>query len=536
MNVHPGGVRQRERLLRVLEKGAPTGLGLLTLGAILLVWEFMPRLGNVSPSLLVPFSEVAQRVWSILSTGQIPSPYLQRGDVASFFLHFSITGQAVLWAFFWALAVGTGFGLVLWKFMIFDRMLRPYLLIYYALPWIALYPLFILFLGGGRLSVIALGFLYALGAITINTYLGLKAVERSIFVKVGRSLGLTPFKMLHLIILPSAAPYLFSGWRLGFAYSIIGVMASEFIVSTSGLGYVIKRMFDNFETANMYALILMVLLIVIAVIGLLQFIEYRLNAFAQSAQANAPQLTVERFSLWWLLPPTLVIVGWHFLSIARSPFIPSPLDTFLHLGREITSGGLLRHIYDTVTTFGKAALWAIFMGLVVGSFLGFYRIFYQAYAGSVQAIYSIPKVILYPLFLLFFGIGQASKAAFGAFHGLFPIAIYTWTAIRTLKPVYLKAARSLGVKGIRALTDVALPALVSPIFAGIRLGLNLSFLGVILGEMLVSRSGLGFLLTAYTGAFDVLRIFSVIVVIFFLALAIGAVVWVLERLVRDRAI
>lgn len=498
---------------------------------LLAVLEAATRSGSVRRSILVPPTEIGETLLGILTTGRIPSPYLARTGESSLFVHLGTTGLAVGASFGLGVLVGTVLGVLLWRVPWLERAARPYLLVYYALPIVALYPVLILLFSIGPLPVIALGFLFSVGAITVNTHLGLREVERSVYVKVGRSLRLGAFKLARHIYLPAAGPYLFSGWRLGFTYSIIGVVASEFITSARGIGYAIKRTYDNFETANMYALIALLILITAAVMVILDGIEGRINRTGWVPSTGRRETGLGRPTIGWLLVPALVLGLWQLGAVELGPtFVPGIPETAGRLVSGLADGSLTRHGLVTLQALGLGFGWAVGLGLVIGFGVGTVPLLRRAYARLILALYSVPKVTLYPIFLFLFGLGLDSKVAFGAFHGLFPVAIYTWTGIITLRPVYFKVARSLGVGGFRLFLRVILPAVAPAIFTGIRLGFNVTFLGIILGEMFASRAGLGFLLMAYGGSFDLGRIFVVILLVFGLALAANGLLFLTERL------
>ncbi|MER3398345.1 MAG: hypothetical protein C4316_07385 [Chloroflexota bacterium] len=498
---------------------------------LLAVIEAATRSGSVRRSILVPPTELGQTLLEILTTGRIPSPYLARTGESFLFVHLGTTGLAVGASFGLGLLVGTVLGVLLWRMPWLERALRPYLLVYYALPIVALYPVLILLFSIGPVPVIALGFLFSVGAITVNTYLGLREVGRSVYVKVGRSLRLGAFKLARHIYLPAAGPYLFSGWRLGFTYSIIGVVASEFITSSRGIGYAIKRTYDNFETANMYALIGLIILITAAVMVVLDGIEGRINRAGWVPSAGGRELGLGRPTFGWLLVPALIFGLWQLGAVKLGPsFVPGISETMSRLVSGLASGNLTRHGLVSLQALGLGFGWAVGLGLIIGFVLGTVPLLRRAYGRLILALYSVPKVTLYPIFLFLFGLGLESKVAFGAFHGLFPVAIYTWTGILTLKPVYFKVARSLGLGKLRLFLWVVLPGVAPAIFTGIRLGFNVTFLGVILGEMFASRAGLGFLLMAYGGSFDLGRIFVVILLVFGLALGSNGLLFFAERL------
>src|SRR5690606_6001946 len=93
------------------------------------------------------------------------------------------------------------------------------------------------------------------------------------------------------------------------------------------------------------------------------------------------------------------------------------------------------------------------------------------------AIYSIPKVTLYPIVLLLFGLGMPSKIAFGAIHGFVPIALFTINAIRNVKPVYLKTGRVMRLTPAQFAWKILFPAALPEIFTGLRLGFALTLVG-----------------------------------------------------------
>ena len=119
------------------------------------------------------------------------------------------------------------------------------------------------------------------------------------------------------------------------------------------------------------------------------------------------------------------------------------------------------------------------------------------------ALYSIPKITLYPIVLLAFGIGMPAKIAFGAIHGIIPVAIFALGAVRNLNPIYLKTARVMRMAPSRIATRVLLPAAIPEIFTGIRIGFSLTLIGTLLGEMFASQRGLGFLLIQAIGLHNI---------------------------------
>jgi NitT/TauT family transport system permease protein len=241
--------------------------------------EVIARTGMIRRSTLTPVSEMFVTLWRCFITGEIAVPFIKESSVAE---NFFITFGEILLSFSFAALVGFPIGILLWRFKILARILNPYLVSYYAIPVFALYPLIVRFFGAGILSITLMGWLFAIVAIIINTATGFEEVDRRIYPKVGKSLRLSPLKIFLWIYFPGATPYLFTGLKLGFIYSIIGVIASEFILSTKGLGHLVRFSYSAFETEIMYAAMLLIVIIAVFVNSVLM----RMEAWLYGRQAR----------------------------------------------------------------------------------------------------------------------------------------------------------------------------------------------------------------------------------------------------------
>ena len=141
------------------------------------------------------------------------------------------------------------------------RAFSPFLAAYYAIPHFAFYPLLIVIFGLGPVPLIVLATLFAMVAMILATMAGLDRVPR-VLLRTARIHRLSLIEEIWRVRLPAAAPHILSGLKLAVAYSFIGVIAGEFILSTSGIGHEIAFAYDNFDNPRMYALILFVLGIV----------------------------------------------------------------------------------------------------------------------------------------------------------------------------------------------------------------------------------------------------------------------------------
>ncbi len=190
------------------------------------------------------------------------------------------------------------------------------------------------------------------------------------------------------------------------------------------------------------------------------------------------------------------------------------------------------HLRETFAAFCWAWALAMGIGLAGGLLLGASRLAGEVMEPVLMALYSVPKVTLYPIVLLLFGIGIHAKIAFGTIHGVLPVALLTMNAIRHLPPVYRRSARAMRLSGRQTVLSILLPAALPEIASGVRMGTALTLLGVMIGELFASQRGLGFLLmTAIEGA-DVPRILGVVTVVTVFALVLNTGMTSVERRLR----
>jgi NitT/TauT family transport system permease protein len=235
---------------------------LLVVGGFVAVLEGLCRAGFIRPRVLIAPSEMAQQLWRLLVSGKFNADIVQTlGNVAASFVLSVCAGFAV--------------GALIHAFPRLRRALDPFLASYYALPFFAFYPLFIVLFGLGRGAVVAIGVLFGIVAMIIATLNGFDRIPR-VLTKTAQVYRMDPVTAALRIKLPSAIPYLFTGIKLAIAYSFIGVIAAEFIMAPSGLGYSIAYAFNNFDNRTMYALMLFIIVLVTAVNALFHVWEQRL--------------------------------------------------------------------------------------------------------------------------------------------------------------------------------------------------------------------------------------------------------------------
>jgi NitT/TauT family transport system permease protein len=227
---------------------------------------------------------------------------------------------------------------------------------------------------------------------------------------------------------------------------------------------------------------------------------------------------------------------WQLLHWAVGPdVVSSPAATIERAVQLLSTQAFWVHARETVSAFALASVIAVGCGISVGLWLGL-----RPFAGDVAdpilgSLYSIPKITLYPLILLMFGLGVSAKVAFGVIHGIFPIAIFTMNAVRNVAPVYSRTARVLGLSSVTTAVTVMAPAAFPEILAGIRIGVALALLGTLIGELFASTSGIGFALMRAMDIHAVTDILALTLILFTFAACLNISLRLIERWIRHGA-
>jgi len=207
----------------------------------------------------------------------------------------------------------------------------------------------------------------------------------------------------------------------------------------------------------------------------------------------------------------------------------SPRQTMQFLGGLMRTDVFWLHLADTLKAFAVALAIAVALGLLIGFALGLHRLSGDAMEPMLVALYSIPKITLYPIILLAFGVGISAKIAFGAIHGIIPVALFTLGAIRTIKPILIKTGRVLKLNPADMVRGILFPAAVPEIFTGIRVGFSLTLIGTVLGEMFAAQRGLGYLLMNAISLYNIDLIMAVTFLLVVLAASVNALLLAIDR-------
>jgi NitT/TauT family transport system permease protein len=213
--------------------------------------ELLCRGGVIAPVTMIAPSQMVVELGRLLAAGTILQDMRQ-----------TLTGVAA--ALVLSVAAGFVLGVALHAAPRVRRAVDPLLATYYAVPFFVFYPVLVAIFGLTQWPVIIVAFMFAVVAMVINTLNGLDRIPR-VLTKVARVHDMSALETALKLKLPAAAPHLFTGLKLAVAYSFIGVIACEFIMAASGLGYAIAYAYNNFDNRTMYALMLFVLSLVTAI-------------------------------------------------------------------------------------------------------------------------------------------------------------------------------------------------------------------------------------------------------------------------------
>jgi NitT/TauT family transport system permease protein len=229
-----------------------------------------------------------------------------------------------------------------------------------------------------------------------------------------------------------------------------------------------------------------------------------------------------------------MLVAWQALHlVVGTTALPGPVPTLAYLFKFVPSARFAENAMATLTCFFYALIVAYGLGLAIGVWMGIYRLAGAVGEPILISLYTLPKITLYPVVLLIFGLSLSGRVTFGAMHGVLPVALLTMNAIRNIPPVYLKSARTLHLSKWQTIFTVLFPATLPEIVAGLRIGFTLTLLGVLLAEMFAAKHGLGFLIINAMSLLQSEEMITVAVVLFaFAAVANTLLLWMEHSLHR----
>jgi ABC-type nitrate/sulfonate/bicarbonate transport system permease component len=223
---------------------------------------------------------------------------------------------------------------------------------------------------------------------------------------------------------------------------------------------------------------------------------------------------------------TIVVVLAAWEALARSHLlyagvVPGLEAIAVALFQLVTDAEFYHHLWVTALEVGVAIAIATVAGIAAGILFGTHRFLGRAVEPYVVALATTPKIIFLPIVMLMFGIGVQSKTALGALSGVFPIVLSTVAGMHEIRRVHIQVGRSFNCSPLQMVRMIYLPALTGPILTGLRLGLGVTLIGVLLAEIKISKAGIGFLANDLYSRFQVPELYALLIVIFLCAVLIN---------------
>jgi NitT/TauT family transport system permease protein len=232
---------------------------------VLAVWEWLGPM--VNPILFSHPSKIAVAFYELTVSGELPYYAMESLEI-------------LLFGLFFAILVGVPLAVLMARFKPLDWALDWPINALYSTPMVALVPLLVLWFGIYMQAKIIVVFLFAVFPILINTYQGVRECDRNM-LEVARSFRSPEWKMWQDVLLPFALPYIAAGIRLAIGRGLVGMVIAEFYTTISGLGYMISRYANVFETDKTFVPVLLLMFLGIALTALLKKVERRIAPWSR---------------------------------------------------------------------------------------------------------------------------------------------------------------------------------------------------------------------------------------------------------------
>jgi ABC-type nitrate/sulfonate/bicarbonate transport system permease component len=231
----------------------------------------------------------------------------------------------------------------------------------------------------------------------------------------------------------------------------------------------------------------------------------------------------------------VLLLAWYFVTsrgLVSPILLPSLTASWQEFVSLLLSGSYWPDLRVTLYELVVAFLIAATLGCAVGYFVSRSRFAVRVFDPLFAGLYSIPAILLFPLYVLFFGLGPGSKIAIGVTIAFFPITLNTIAGFDYVERAYVTAARSMGASGPQMFWSVMLPAAFPVVLVGLRMGFILAFLAILGSETIASFAGLGHRIVSYAESMDPAKMFAYIFFAILVAFLLNAVVSLIEARVR----
>jgi NitT/TauT family transport system permease protein len=221
--------------------------------------------------------------------------------------------------------------------------------------------------------------------------------------------------------------------------------------------------------------------------------------------------------------PSLLVIGRALIRILTHPNFQLQADLRnFHLDLMIPE--FYRHLWVTIGEVGTALVFGGLAGLAVGLVLGVNPFLSRAFEQFLYWLGPTPKIVFFPIMIMWFGVGPGSKIAMGTISCFFPVALSVAAGMRQIESVLIRVGRSFRANFWQMVTKIYLPAMRQPMVNGARLGLGVAVIGTLLAETKLSNRGVGFMIINAYSTFDMPSMYALLILLFVVAIGANALV------------
>jgi ABC-type nitrate/sulfonate/bicarbonate transport system permease component len=451
---------------------------------------------------------------------------------------------------------GIPIGLAMGRIKFVRIALGPYVATLNSMPMLALFPLLILLFGINAEIRVAATVLFGIWSVIVNTFTGAMRVDVTL-EDVGRTYVASGWKRLTTIIIPGSLDYIFAGVRIGFGHAMIGAVVIELEASIVGLGHLLQTYSQSLELAPYFISVLVLGLFSVLFSVLLKRLQrwmttpwtrrrrsahWRVRRGASAGieriSASRPLRSIRstRHSLFQVTRPVRLACGSLYRVVARGGrFMTRPITSWLlriavfvafialwqnqynHSNQgslaapqsvarafwnlTFETHSIFHPLFTSLELFGVGFVASLVLGIPIGLAMGRSRRFELMLDPYVSFLYALPIVVFVPIMVIWLGFAFNFGVVFVIISAVFVVIINTMQGVHSVDPELIAAGRSYCASERKILRTIVIPSTLPFMVAGARLAFSVSWIGVIVSEVVSSETGLGGSITTYITQF-----------------------------------
>lgn len=528
---------------------------ILSVIVVLVAWQLVGSENSfTTPSPLAVFRAATQD----LETEVLPA---FGATLATFGIGFAIS-----------VVVGVPVGLAMARIRVVRVILEPYVNTFYSLPMVALFPVLLLSFGIGFGLRVAATVLFGIFAVIVNTFVGASSVDPAL-EDTAKVFVASPWKRLTTVILPFSLHYIFAGIRIAFGHGMIGAVVIELEASAIGVGYLLGQDARMLRLDKFFVVVLVLGIFSILAGVVMRRSERaltepwtlpqwlrgrselhttaignssRLAARGSSRATDGPRLLAPVFAKlgrgfraagrainaliqtrWGAVTIGLVVLvvllaGWQLasLNISRA-VLPSPVSVAVAIyNQTFVTQSIFGPLFESLRLLVTGWALCVVLGVVIGLAMGQFRWLSNVLDPYVSFLYALPHAVFIPVMVVWLGFGFTFGLAYVVISAIFPVMINAMQSVRTMNQEYPDVARSFNASSWQTTRTIIWPHSIPYLATGARLAFSVSWIAVIVSEVLSSQLGLGGLIAFYGNRYQTADMFVPVFYITVISVAI----------------